>query len=126
MYRVIEVSRMLGVSKVTVYKKISKNKKILKNHVHTRSNITYIDDEGVEIIKNTIDLTNGISDTPDFEVKQMVLDELSATILFLNQQIEVKKKQIQKRDELIDHYKSTLKSNRGRIQYLESKSNLFN
>lgn len=126
MYRVIEVARMLGVSKVTVYKKISKNKKSLKNHVHTRSNITYIDDAGVEIIKNTIDPVSGGQDYSDLEIRQMVMDDLSNTIVLLNQQVEIKKKQIQKRDDIIEHYKSTLKSIRGRIQYLESKSNLFN
>ena len=57
MYRVIEVARMLGVSKVTIYKKVNKNKKLLKNHIHTRSNITYIDDVGVDIIKNTIEIS---------------------------------------------------------------------
>lgn len=126
MYRVIEVARMLGVSKVTVYKKIAKNKKSLKNHVHTRSNITYVDDAGVEIIKNTIDPVSGGQDYSDLEIRQMVMDDLSRAILVLNQQVEIKKRQIQRRDEVIEHYKSTLKSIRGRIQYLESKSNLFN
>lgn len=125
MYRVIEVARMLGVSKVTVYKKISKNKKILKNHVVTRSNITYIDDDGVEIIRNTIEQNANGHDLSDYEIRQMVTEDLTSMIQLLNQQIEVKKKQILKKDEIIEHYKSLLKSNRGRIQYLESKSNLI-
>lgn len=125
MYRVIEVARMLGVSKVTVYKKISKNKKILKNHVVTRSNITYIDDEGVEIIRNSIEPGVNGHDLSDYEIKQMVTEDLTSMIQLLNQQIEVKKRQILRKDEIIEQYKSLLKSNRGRIQYLESKSNLI-
>lgn len=125
MYRVIEVARMLGVSKVTVYKKISKNKKILKHHVVTRSNITYIDDDGVELIRNSIEQNSNGHDLSDYEVRLMVTEDLTAMIQLLNQQIEVKKRQIVKKDEIIEQYKTLLKSNRGRIQYLESKSNLI-
>ena len=126
MYRVIEVARMLGVSKVTIYKKVNKNKKALKNHIHTRSNITYIDDAGVELIKDTIEVssssvTNGVHDSD--ELRRDYLDD---TIEILSLQIQTKKKQIQKKDEVIESYKSLIKSNRGKIQYLESKLNQSN
>lgn len=127
MYRVIEVARMLGVSKVTIYKKVNKNKKTLKNHIHVRSNITYIDDAGVEIIKKTIEsstLTHDQTDTSDFEIKKQSIEELKKIIELLNQQVEVKKKQILRKDEIIESYKLLLKSNRGKIQYLDSKLNL--
>jgi len=126
MYRVIEVAKMLGVSKVTVYKKINKNRKSLKNHIHTRSNITYIDDIGVEIIKSTIEVSSTYStnDQSDINlVQKEMLDSLNETIAFLNEQITIKKKQLEAKNEIIEHYKSILKSNRGRIQYLESKIN---
>ncbi|MDH8679187.1 hypothetical protein QE109_13590 [Fusibacter bizertensis] len=129
MYRVIEVARMLGVSKVTIYKKVNKNKKILKNHIHTRSNITYIDDVGVDIIKDTIEInsSNIYSGSNDVdELKKEYLDDMSETIDFLSSQIQIKKKQIQKKDEIIEAYKSILKSNRGKLQYLDSKINQVN
>lgn len=129
MYRVIEVARMLGVSKVTIYKKINKNKKKLKNHVHTRSNITYIDDAGVEIIKSTIEVSSmlGGSESLDMdELQKTSLQDLSDMIDFLNKQIHIKKNQIEKKDEIIEAYKSIIKSNRGKLQYLESKSNEVN
>jgi predicted transcriptional regulator len=126
MYRVIEVAKMLGVSKVTVYKKINKNKKSLKNHIHTRSNITYIDDTGVEIIKSTIEVSSTYStnDQSDINlVQKEMLDSLNENISFLNEQIIIKKMQLDAKNEIIEGYKSILKSNRGRIQYLESKFN---
>jgi len=126
MYRVIEVAKMLGVSKVTVYKKINKNKKSLKNHIHTRSNITYIDDTGVDIIKSTIEVSSTYStnDQSDINlVQKEMLDSLNENIAFLNEQITTKKMQLDTKNEIIEGYKSILKSNRGRIQYLESKFN---
>ncbi|OJV62917.1 MAG: hypothetical protein BGO41_09415 [Clostridiales bacterium 38-18] len=129
MYRVIEVARMLGVSKVTIYKKVNKNKKLLKNHIHTRSNITYIDDTGVDIIKDTIEINSsgslgGINELDD--LKKEYIDDLTEMIDYLSSQIQIKKKQVQKKDEIIETYKSILKSNRGKIQYLESKINQVN
>lgn len=129
MYRVIEVARMLGVSKVTIYKKVNKNKKALKNHIHTRSNITYIDDTGVDLIKDTLEITSGVvysSSNDSDDLKREYLDDLNEFIECLSQQIQVKKKQVQKKDEIIESYKSVLKSNRGKIQYLESKLNQVN
>lgn len=126
MYRVIEVARMLGVSKVTIYKKVNKNKKALKNHIHTRSNITYIDDAGVEIIKETIEVmaNNGYGSGNEIdEIKKEYIDDLNELIELLNSQIHVKKKQIQNKDEIIENFKTLSKSNRGKIQYLESQIN---
>lgn len=129
MYRVIEVARMLGVSKVTIYKKVNKNKKALKNHIHTRSNITYIDDTGVDLIKDTLEISTGLvysSNNDSDDLKREYLDDLNETIEYLSQQIQIKKKQVQKKDEIIESYKSILKSNRGKLQYLESKLNQVN
>lgn len=123
MYRVIEVARMLGVSKVTIYKKVNKNKKLLKNHIHTRSNITYIDDVGVDIIKNTIEISTiqpyGGLDSD--ELKRGYIEDMNEMIDLLSYQIQIKKRQIQRKDEIIESYKSIIKSNRGKLQYLESK-----
>jgi len=107
MYRVIDVAKKLGVSKVTIYKKVNKNKKALRNHVHMRSNITYIDDIGVAIIKDTIEVSAlNLSGTGnDIEaIKRNYLEDLSKAIDYLSHQIEIKKLQIQKKDEILAHY----------------------
>lgn len=57
MHRVIEVARLLGVSKVTVYKKMELNKKELKSYIRYRSNIAYIEDPGVEILRKALNLS---------------------------------------------------------------------
>jgi transposase len=117
MYRVIEVAKMLGVSKVTIYKKINKNKKALKNHIHVRSNITYVDDDGIQIIKDTIESTTSSSPAESVDA----IEELTSIIDFLNEQIRIKKDQIARKDEIIDRYRTVSKSNRGKMQYLENK-----
>lgn len=53
-YRVIEVAQELGVSKVTIYKKLSKFKKELKPFIIKKQNITYILEEGVEFIRQSL------------------------------------------------------------------------
>lgn len=59
MYRVIEAAKALGVSKVTVYKKMELLKRELKAHVHHRSNITYIDAAGIEILRDSLHTAAG-------------------------------------------------------------------
>lgn len=54
MYKVIDVAKMFSVSKVTIYKKISSKKNELKGHIVKKKNVTYLDDEAVEIIKNSL------------------------------------------------------------------------
>lgn len=56
MQRVIEVARQLGVSKVTVYKKMELLKKELKPYIRYRSNIAYIEEPGVAILRNSLGL----------------------------------------------------------------------
>lgn len=53
-YRVIEVAQELGVSKVTIYKKLSKFKKELKPFIVKKQNITFILEEGVEFIRQSL------------------------------------------------------------------------
>jgi len=54
MYKVIDVAKMFSVSKVTIYKKITAKKNELKGHIVKKKNITYLDDEAVEIIRSTL------------------------------------------------------------------------
>ncbi len=54
LYRVIEAANILGVSKVTIYKKLSKYKKELRAHVIKRSNITYLQEEAINFIRESL------------------------------------------------------------------------
>ena len=46
---------------------------------------------------------------------------MNKIIDLLSYQIQIKKRKIQRKDEIIESYKSIIKSNRGKLQYLESK-----
>lgn len=113
MYRVIEVSRMLGVSKVTIYKKMEKLKKELKNHTQKISNILYIDSDGVDIIRGSLEISSNVSDS-DYsklaEIEKENIVRLEKCINFFNRQIECKKNQIDNLDKIIETYKTMLDS----------------
>ncbi len=86
MYRVIEVARMLGVSKVTIYKKMRYLKDEIKPFVVKQKNVTHITDEGVELIKSTIQVQDYENENKDrvklietekkLNAKQSELEEL--------------------------------------------------
>lgn len=81
MYRVIEVADNLGVSKVTIYKKISHFKKELKPHIHKKRNVTYIDDEGVRFIRDSLVANQVIHDTAlKDEQIQMISEKLEKSM----------------------------------------------
>lgn len=54
MHRIIEVAHMLGVSKVTIYKKISSLKNEIKPYLIKDKNVTFLTDDGVEMIKESL------------------------------------------------------------------------
>lgn len=145
MYKVIEVSKILGVSKVTIYKKIELYRKELKEHMCKKKNVTYIDDEGVEIIKKSLIENNVIIDTGvnDEEISRLkyLLNERNKTIniqlnniidndnsinndfdimiSFLESQLKLKKMQLSSLDNLLMTCKKINKANKSRINYLE-------
>lgn len=146
MYKVIEVAKLFSVSKVTVYKKITANKEALKGHITKKKNITYLDDEAVEIIKNTLqanqekasgrlideELNRVYEDIKCYEdannklrsekisMLNDELAELESTIRLLNSQINVKKSQLRANEKIIENFDSILKNNKSRIKLLES------
>lgn len=61
MYKVIEVAEKLGVSKVTIYKKVNSLKQEIKPYIYKKKGITYIDDTGIEMIKNSLDVNQCVS-----------------------------------------------------------------
>ncbi|MGB3368149.1 MAG: hypothetical protein WBA54_11700 [Acidaminobacteraceae bacterium] len=145
MYKVIEVSKILGVSKVTIYKKIEIFKKDLKPHMHKKKNITYIDDAGVDIIKTSLIDNNVIVDisvnneeisklkyllsernkTINFQLNSIIESDnstnsdLDIMIGFLENQLRLKKSEIESLDKSLLTFKRVNRLNKDRINYLE-------
>jgi len=145
MYKVIEVSKILGVSKVTIYKKIEIFKKELKPHMHKKKNITYIDDAGINIIKVSLIDNNVIFDvsvnneeisklkyllsernkTINFQLSSIIESDnstnsdLDIMIGFLENQLRLKKAEIESLDKSLVTFKRVNRLNKDRINYLE-------
>lgn len=146
MLKVIEVANLLGVSKVTIYKKMEKFKKELKPHLHKKRNITFVDDEGIEIIRQSLIENNVIFEKTDIENQVKHLEEeLSNTkdqlewmntqlmtayrddILnlrfvsdLLSGQITAKTSRLQEKEEMLANYKDINRLNKERMKNLES------
>jgi predicted DNA-binding transcriptional regulator AlpA len=54
LYTVIEVSKKLSISRQAIYKKIEKMTE-LKPHIKIKNNVKYIDEEGLELIRVSMD-----------------------------------------------------------------------
>ena len=147
MYRVIEVANLLGVSKVTIYKKISLFKKELKPFIHKKRNITFIDEEGVQIIRDSLVANQVIADTAlkDEQIVELKneVDENEAHIKMLNEkmidvqrehmedlqllistlkaQVNLKRTQIDSKNQLIKNFKDLVAYNKEQIKRIESK-----
>jgi len=145
MYKVIEVSKLLGVSKVTIYKKIEIFRKELKSHTHKKKNITYIDDAGVDIIKASLIDNNVIVDvsvneeeilklkyllsernkTINFQLNSIIESDnstnsdLDIMIGFLENQLKLKKAEIESLDRSLGTFKKINRVNKNRINYIE-------
>lgn len=145
MYKVIDVAKMFAVSKVTIYKKISSHKAELKGHIIKKKNITFIDDEGVEIIKNSLQINKekasgrlideelnrvyedirGYQDQNDKlrSEKIALLNEqivdLESAVRHLKGQVTVKKNHYNAKDSMLTNLQDILKMNKERIQYLD-------
>lgn len=148
MYKVIDVAKMFSVSKVTIYKKITNHKEDLKGHIIKKKNITYLDDEAVEIIKNSLqvnqDKASGrlINDELEkvYEEKNQILklneqlkaekiemlndevEELESLVRYLNNQITVKQHHLNAKLEVLEKFKQLLQSNKSLIKQLDHYS----
>lgn len=149
MYKVIDVAKLFSVSKVTIYKKISNNKEALKGHVIKKKNVTYLDDEAVEIIKNSLQVNQEkvsgrlIDDELDKvyediqkyqELNQKLKSEkiammneeileLESLVRHLNSQVIVKTNHLNSKKEILDKFKNILHANKSLIKELDHYSN---
>lgn len=145
MYKVIDVAKMFSVSKVTIYKKLSSKKNELKGHIIKKKNITYLDDEAVEIIKNSlqinsekasgrliddelnkvyeeIKLLKEDNDRVKAEKIAMIseqINELESTVRVLNSQILAKENHLKMKDEILNNFTGILKYTKKRMSTLE-------
>ncbi|MBN2797323.1 MAG: hypothetical protein JXR88_18065 [Clostridia bacterium] len=145
MYKVLDVAKMFSVSKVTIYKKISSKKNELKGHIIKKKNITYLDDEAVEIIKNSLQLSTEKASGRliDEELNQVYEDakllkdendrlkaekiamisdqinELESTVRVLKSQIVAKENHIKMKNEILDNFNGILKYTKKRMTTLE-------
>jgi chromosome segregation ATPase len=146
MYKVIDVAKLFSVSKVTIYKKISANKAALKGHVIKKKNVTYLDDEAVEIIKNTLQINKEKASGRliDEELNQVYTDiktfqeendklraekiammneqlvDLESAVRTLSNQIASKERQLENKQAVLENFKVILKSTKDRIRYLDT------
>lgn len=152
MYKVIDVAKLFSVSKVTIYKKISTNKQALKGHIIKKKNITYLDDEAVEIIKNSLQVNKEKASGRliDEELDQVYeairnykelndklkaekiallndqLVDLESILRYLNSQVLVKKSSIKNQKESIFDLSEAVKHQKHVIEQLESYLNAQN
>jgi len=145
MYKVIDVAKLFSVSKVTIYKKISNNKEALKGHITKKKNVTYLDDEAVEIIKNSLQVNNEkvtgrlideelnkvyeeiklyqeMNEKLKTEKISMLNEEvmeLESMIRHLNSQIVIKQNHLNSKNDVLEKFKSLLKVNKTLIKQLD-------
>lgn len=106
MYKVLEVANKLGVSKVTIYKKMKQHAEELDGHVITKGKITYLDEEGLKILEDTIQKVE-VVDQPE-------LIRLKEQLLYLEVIYNKRKQTLEKKNELLSEYQiliSSLKKN---------------
>lgn len=148
MYKVIDVAKLFSVSKVTIYKKISNNKEALKGHISKKKNVTYLDDEAVEIIKNSLQVNQEKASGRliDEELEKVYEDikmyqdlnqklksekiamlndeimELESLIRHLSSQVMVKQNHLNSKQEILDKFKVILSANKSLIKQLDHYS----
>jgi len=147
LYRVIEAAHLLGVSKVTIYKKISHFKKELKPYIHKKRNITYIDEAGIQIIRDSLVANQVIADTAlkdeqiddlthevveseahikmlndkMLEVQREHMEDLQLLISSLAAQVKLKRTQIDSKNQLMKNFKDLVAYNKEQIRKIEDK-----
>lgn len=123
MLRVIEVANKLGVSKVTIYKKIKKLD-ALKPYLVKKQKITYIQEEGINIIKNDLMKFKGVEAKTilnhkwDDEIKH-----LKDYKNLLEHQKSIKQSQLNNKEEQIKKIKYLIKLNKRRLELVKKQYN---
>jgi len=128
MYTIKEVAQKLDITPQAVYKKLNQLQTELNNHIHQvekgSKTVKAVDKQGLEILKDS--LNQPVDNQVDNQFKTETMEILRETIDTLNNQIEVKDKQIQQLKEehkeevqqIRSDYKEQLKVKDGQIENL--------
>jgi len=69
-YTIAEVSTKLNISKVTLYKKIKQLNNELKTFLTIKNGVKYLDDTGIEIIRNSMNNFNQVNNNFNHEIQE--------------------------------------------------------
>jgi len=123
-YTIAEISVLIKLSKVSIYKKLKL--KELKDHTTKRQGITYIDDVGFNLIKDSfnindnVNLNNNVKTKADDKSTNYTLDDYIATdtegfnisqelFNILKDQLKEKDNQLNMKDKQLDEANERLK-----------------
>ncbi len=104
MLKVAEVARLLGVSKVTIYNKLKLHSKELKPHLSKLKGVIHIDGEGLEIIRDSLNLQGEVK-TEDIKADRETTYSPDNTEA-LNELLRVKNERLKDLKEHIKHLES--------------------
>ena len=131
-FKVAEMSEILGISKVSIYNRLKTLKRDLKPFIQYEKNVLMLDNEGLEILKESFGLNKEVksdfkqqSENEDNTKVGQDLNMLKSDTLFtvLNEQIEFLKKQIDVKDQQLINMQILLKQEQE--QKLLPKENIF-
>lgn len=124
MYDVNEVASLLKISKVTVYKKLKKLRE-LEPFIVLKDDKTYVLEEGLEVIKRSLQVTKEFRETSDNEVASdynteelMVNNEL---VTVLVEQLREKDSQINAKDIQISELHKLIENNQILLKQQQDK-----
>ena len=121
MYNVEEVAKRVGVSKVTIYKKIKRLKELEKFLVNKEDRV-YILDEGIKILKESINKNkyNSSKSNVEYEVSAD-LDVNNELINMLKDQLKEKDIQIKEKDKQLNELINLNKNNQILLKQQQEK-----
>lgn len=129
MYTVLEISQLLRTSKATIYRKLESIDGILE-HILIRNNTKYIDDEGFELIKKSINSkydikeqiksSNTKSENDLTKKHEKYIENLEDEIDFLREEIQKKNSLIEQQSQQLSNSQLLLIENRDKLMALEN------
>jgi hypothetical protein len=135
-YKISEIIEIVGASRATIYNKISVLKGSLETHISIKKGITYVDEEGIEIIKKSIGLTKeqikkqeNTSTTMDsnfLETNKKYIETLEKQIESIKDDNNFLKGQLNNKDEIIKNFQFLLKNEQENNQKLLEQNNKKN
>ncbi|WWU66651.1 hypothetical protein QJR26_18075 (plasmid) [Clostridium baratii] len=121
MYNVEEVAKRVGVSKVTVYKKI-KNLKELEKFIVNKEDRVYILDEGVKILKESINKNKHNPNKINVEDEVSIdLESNKELINILKDQLKEKDVQLKEKDKQLNELINLNKNNQVLLKQQQDK-----